>query len=270
MHLQEIISDLKSKLKSATESVLKSSNSAEASNIEVRGQPIKRQKPRPLFYVKFNQNIENNDSNKLEIKVLENQMSDDLSQTVIKTFRQLYQKIDSSEQLPEMLAKKLNKTLGKYWNCIIGGNVWGNSVLNFSDNNYLKFEFNEVFQIIVYKNNKDYPANTVPDKINDVLVNTNTNPAVKVLKSVNIEAQVEKFIVKTALDAMDMNFDDYYSLGSFVRNAICNKYSSQWFVSIGKSEHYCTSWALARNRKFILFEVDNTKFTIGEVGGWLW
>jgi len=97
------------------------------------------------------------------------------------------------------------------------------------------------------------------------------NQTIRVLKkSVNVENQVEKFILNIARDAINRNFDDYNSLSSFIRDTICAKYSSQWFVSVGESKYYCTSWGMSRSRKFMLFEIGNIKLTIGEIGGWLW
>jgi hypothetical protein len=103
------------------------------------------------------------------------------------------------------------------------------------------------------------------------LSNTRNNQTIRVTKkSSNVDAQAEKFILNLTRDAINRNFDDYNSLSSFIRDTICAKYSSQWFVSVGESQHYCTSWGMSKSRKFLLFEIGNIKLTIGEVGGWLW
>ncbi|XP_054155979.1 uncharacterized protein LOC128954425 [Oppia nitens] len=127
-----------------------------------------------------------------------------------------------------------------------------------------------------------------------------TDPtAVRIFKrSVNLEAPIERMIINIALDAIssqqqqqhlqvlmmadntdsssssgDLNssLNLYQTVSVQIRDQICSKYNSQWFVSVGGTHNYSTSWALARSRKFLLFEVSNVKFTVAEVGfGWLW
>ena len=164
---QEIILDLKSKLKSANESVPKSATpvSQPSTGAEVKGQPIKRQKSKPSFYLELNRNSSQNTSdfsnkNKRELKVLKHQMSDELRHLVIQMMRQLTQTVDTLKELPDLLTKKLNKTFGKYWFCVIGENVVENCKLNSPDKSYLKCEINENYQIIVFKCYSEFSPNT--------------------------------------------------------------------------------------------------------------
>ncbi|CAG2117496.1 unnamed protein product, partial [Medioppia subpectinata] len=243
----------------------------------------------PSFYVDLlhaavtdhhDHNKRNKQYHKLNLKLLSSEMNADMKQYTLNMIKQLWPQPGApgsgqsvEDTIVQPLVDRLDDRFGQHWCCILANN-------NAVSKCVLKYEPDapEITSPPIS------PTTNIPPALDSQTPTQTTDPLIHVFKkSANLEPTIEKFIVGVALDALYRHMpliDDHGSSGGLVgytmetyqaicvtlRDTICQKYSGQWFVSVGARQHYSTSWAKLRSRKFMLFDVNGVKFTVGEVG----
>lgn len=135
---------------------------------EVRGHGNRRQK-RTSFYVglsgtSVDKSCDNRVKCDCDIQVVVNRVNQEIKDCVIQVVRQSIANNGLNRQL---LANKVTKTLdnthGKRWNCIVGDNLFHNSIGNLFEN-YIKLSLSSTIDVVIFRTD-DLTNTAIPSEV---------------------------------------------------------------------------------------------------------